>query len=88
MAPEVMEQAAGYDGKADIWSFGITAMELAYGRAPYATYQPMKVLLLTLKEEPPTIDIYNDNSYKFSKGFVSLLSKCLRKNPKKTAHCR
>jgi len=83
MAPEVMEQASGYDGKADIWSFGITAMELGFGRAPYATFQPMKVLLLTLKEEPPTVEIYNDNSYKFSKGFISLLSKCLRKVPKK-----
>jgi len=83
MAPEVMEQATGYDVKADIWSFGITAMELAFGRAPYANYQPMKVLLLTLKEDPPSIDVYNDNSYKFSKGFVSLLSKCLRKPPKK-----
>ena len=75
MAPEVMEQAGGYDEKADIWSFGITALELAYGYAPYAKFQPMKVMLLTLQEEPPTADIYKDTSNTFSKHFHSLVEK-------------
>mmetsp|Transcript_31003 Transcript_31003/g.54404 ORF Transcript_31003/g.54404 Transcript_31003/m.54404 type:complete len:612 (+) Transcript_31003:95-1930(+) len=82
MAPEVMEQRNGYNTKADIWSFGITAMELAYGYAPYANENAMKVLVLTLKNPPPTCEVYPDyDNPKLPKTFHKMIAKCLVKDP-------
>ncbi|KAL5225896.1 hypothetical protein ABZP36_012535 [Zizania latifolia] len=81
MAPEVLQPGAGYNFKADIWSFGITALELAHGHAPFSKYPPMKVLLMTLQNAPPGLDY--DRDRRFSKSFKEMVAMCLVKDQTK-----
>ncbi|XWS38167.1 hypothetical protein CRYUN_Cryun19dG0107000 [Craigia yunnanensis] len=81
MAPEVLQPGSGYNSKADIWSFGITALELAHGHAPFSKFPPMKVLLMTIQNAPPGLDY--DRDKKFSKSFKEMVAMCLVKDQTK-----
>lgn len=62
MAPEVIQEV-GYDCLADVWSLGITALEMAEGRPPYADVHPMRVSVLWLScmSVPVSVDESHSN---------------------------
>lgn len=75
MAPEVMLKT-GHDQKADIWSLGITTIELVLGKAPYSDFEYGKVIKLILQREPPALP---DGPW--SNELRSFINACLKKIP-------
>lgn len=81
MSPDIIKCEADkdlwYDYKIDIWSLGITCIELAEKEPPNNTISPYRVLTKILKADSPRLK----HEFKWSPEFIDFVDKCLQKNP-------
>lgn len=76
MAPEIIQENP-YDTKVDIWSLGITAIELAQLKPPHWDAGSIRALFLIATKPPPTLD----QPEKYSPGFSKFITNCVSKSP-------
>lgn len=74
-APEVIQETS-YDGKADVWSLGITAIEIAEGKPPLSGIHPMRAIFMIPNKPPPTLS----DTEKWSPEFNDFIAQCLIKD--------
>ncbi|KAI8977049.1 kinase-like domain-containing protein [Mycotypha africana] len=79
MAPEILMNQ-DYDTKVDIWSLGITSIELACGKPPFAEFDPITIFSMIVDDPPPTL-YSNQCRYIPSPTIQDFIDKCLDKNP-------
>ncbi|CAK9438629.1 uncharacterized protein LODBEIA_P28530 [Lodderomyces beijingensis] len=91
MAPEVITRGApygrvkkndGYDYKADIWSTGITTIELVNGAPPLAEHEPLKILFEIPKKKPPIL-----KGSQYGENIKDFVKYCLIMEPEKRPSC-
>ena len=88
MSPEIIacetDKEMSYDTKTDIWSLGITCIELAEKEPPHNELNPNRVMMRIRKADPPHLKDKN----RWSKSFHEFLSVCLDKNPENRPSAR
>ncbi|KAF5404029.1 hypothetical protein PHET_02546 [Paragonimus heterotremus] len=84
MAPEVIhceqDSSCTYDTRSDLWSLGITAIEMAEGRPPLCEMHPMRALFLIMRNPPPRLKPAPNGSRHWSPRFHDFVNKCLTKD--------
>ncbi|KAG5898728.1 hypothetical protein JTB14_020922 [Gonioctena quinquepunctata] len=76
MAPEIINSENGYDGRVDVWSIGITAIELGEGKAPFQEMNPTRALFQIVTNPPPSLK----KLASWSENYHDFISECLVKN--------
>ncbi len=79
IAPEVMS-GDKYDGKADVWSLGITCFEMATTVTPYHNVPPVRLPLHIPRAPEPRLEVP-----RFSEHFADFVAKCVVKDPAERA---
>ncbi|KAL0236799.1 hypothetical protein PCE1_000196 [Barthelona sp. PCE] len=83
MSPELISQKS-YHTAADIWSLGITAIELAHGKVPLSDMEQMKALMHITQSEPPQLNSVGANA-RPTRAFKDFIAMCLQRDPSQRA---
>ena len=87
MSPQVI-QKENYDSKTDIWSLGITCIELTQGEPPFSDLNPNEVMDFIGNKKFIFDDFFQKKKSNYSKEFIHFVSKCLEINPEKRANAK
>ena len=87
MSPQVI-QKENYDSKTDIWSLGITCLELTEGEPPFSDLNPNEVMDFIGNKKFTFDDFFRRKKSYYSKEFINFIKKCLEINPEKRASAK